>query len=332
MPGSVLETVVTPAKLGYLAYRSVTLSPAEKHRLGTWLAHAGAVCRTANTCFLCDVMRLSAFFLAGDRDDEAVTDFGFALPPRHSGALDDDLPSDAAAARTALIDGDLRDDVLSLVTHRVCRAELRRRFTLRQTAAHGCDATSADRLRQLLSRFATDVTFTAHGDRYLHMYVQAICASWSSTVTRSREPAFKAAEAQYQSALNDKLRPLIGTPPAQQLEELAEVETARCFSLVAGLLLELVPSASVAVDHEVLWARPEVPTLFWLSDFGVPDCYGVSFGNQLHCFNGRGVLCAAAEWLFMTAAVDGEGPSLSAALYVYRPSVVPASSPISKYL
>lgn len=330
-PGASLEAVVTPAKLGYLAYRCPNLTKAEKMVIGKWLARAAAVCRTTNTCFLCDVVRLACDFMMVSDEDDDIAAYGFALPAQRHGALDSELPSDAEKAWRVLVAGDTRIEVVSLITHQFCREELMARYTIVQAPAHSSDGPASDRLLQLLRRFSADVTFSAHGDRYLHMYVQTLCASWASTVTRSREPAFKAAESQHGTELNDLLRPLIEVSPTEQLDARARDESARCFCLVAGLLLELVPSASVAVDHEVLWVDPRTPALFWLSDFGVPDCYGIAYDDQLHCFNGRGILSAAAEWLFMSAAADPRH-SLNTALYVYRPSAVPASSPISKYL
>ena len=331
VPGSVLETVVTPAKLGFLAYRCPDLTQSERSAVGKWLSRAAVLCRTKNTCFLCDVLRLACEFLKTPDPENAFTIYGFALPARSSGILNTELPSDAESAWQVLVGGDTRDDVVSLILYRFCRIELRTRYHLRQTVVHPADELRSGRLFQLLERFSSDVTFSAHGDRYLHMYVQLLCASWASTVTRSREPAFKAAEAQYGIQLNDILRPLIAESPADQLRDRAREETARSFCLIAGLLLELVPLGVVAIDHEVLWVDRAVPTLFWLSDFGIPDCYGIAYNNTLHCFNGRGVLCAAAEWLFMLAVVRPD-ISMNAALYVYQPSGVPASSPISKYL
>ena len=339
VPGSDLEAVVTPQKLSYLAYiAEIEAGSDESKMVYDWLTEALCVCRCRNTRYVSDVCRVACMLrttASADLTDDL--DSIFEVPEYCFGAVAPlELDEDVDVCARSVHDGDVREELVSLMVYRFCRDRISTLFRFESVDVDPATVDLGRRVRVLLSRFSKDVTFTSHGDRWLHVFVQLITCSWATAVTRSREPAFKAAEKQYGSLLNDIVRPVIETPTSEYIpDDLADdCETKKVFSCVAGLLLELVPGGLVAVDHEVLWAPPHVPTFFWLSDYECGDCpaesYGILFNRVFYCFNGSGIFPAAACWVLFSF-LSGQAQFSDAAHYVFCPERLVQSSPLTKY-
>jgi hypothetical protein len=238
VPGSILEDVVTPPKLAYVAYIA-KFGDGDNDAICKWLVRALCVCKTSNTRYVSDVCRVACILRVGLPDDVTFGLEPYIIPDVGTGAVPVEEDADEVLAGVrSLSSGDTRGDVVTLNVYRFCKAYISDRFVFKRASYSEPEHELSQTVFKLLRAFSKDVTFTAHGDRYLHMFIKLISSSWASTVTQCREPAFKVAERQYGPLLNDMVRPLIDTSPSEQFDAMnPAIETKRAFSLVAGIML-----------------------------------------------------------------------------------------------